>query len=66
VTRDIPPTEIRKGDRYWSQTMGATIEVFRVSRQGLWADIFVQRGQATWTKRQPLIDGRFGFQAEQL
>jgi hypothetical protein len=59
-------TEIRKDDRFWSETMGAQITVTRVSRQGLWADIFVQRGQATWTKRQPLIDGRFGFQAEQL
>jgi hypothetical protein len=59
-------TEIRKGDRYWSHTMGAEITVMRVSRKAEWADIFVKRGQATWTKRQPLIDGRFGFQAEQL
>jgi hypothetical protein len=60
-------TEIRKGDRYWSETMRATIYVTRVSKAGAWADIFVEQpGGACWAKRQPLIDGRFGFQAEQL
>ena len=64
---------IAKGQRYDAPTMGCTLDVRRVARDGTWADIKVTRisatdgtGQpwkiATWTKRQLLrTDVEFPF-----
>jgi hypothetical protein len=61
-------TDLRKGDQFYSHTMQAAFRVTRVSRAAKWADIVVRQDRTgvTWSKRQPLVDGRFAFQAEQL
>ena len=55
---------MKKGERYWEPD-GTLIEVRRVcAKQPLWADIRVtQTNGATWTKRQPLVNGAFTFDA---
>jgi hypothetical protein len=52
---------MKKGDVFETPD-GATIEVFRAAKDGSWADIFVMQPHgAWWTKRQPLVDGKFKF-----
>ena len=54
---------MKKGDVYMTLD-GDTIEVRRVHSLNEWADIKVtQPHGANWTKRQPLVDGDFKFDA---
>ena len=52
---------MKRGDVF-TTTYGDRIEVLRVHSASLWADIRVtQPHGASWTKRQPLVDGKFRF-----
>ena len=54
---------MKKGDVF-KTPYGDTIEVFRTAKDDSWADIMVtQPHGAWWTKRQPLVDGKFKFAA---
>ena len=55
---------MKKGDVF-VEPDGTRIEVRRVQAESEWADIkVIQPHGAFWTKRQPLVDGRFVFAAE--
>jgi hypothetical protein len=57
---------VKKGQRYWSPRFGHQIEVTRVSREQLWADIIVTTAHHRWRKRQALVEGRFAFDVEEI
>jgi hypothetical protein len=44
---------------------GHLIRVTRVAKDKTWADIVVFDDGASWSKRQPLIDGHFAFAVEE-
>lgn len=57
---------MQKGDQFYGR-QGLLIVVNRVSKAQEWADITVYaRGGTYWTKRQPLVNGGFAFQAEKV
>lgn len=52
----------KAGDVYITAAESARVQVRRVARDGTWADIRVTtREGASWTKRQPLNDGRMPY-----
>jgi len=65
---------ISKGQIYFAPAFNQTIVVRRVASDGSWADIAVhQRGAdgtlasgPTWHKRQPLTNGAFAFDVEEV
>jgi len=55
------------GDVFITDAEAARVQVRRVARDGSWADIRVTTRQgATWTKRQPLTDGRMPYLVRDL
>jgi hypothetical protein len=57
---------LKRGDEFYTET--GIVTVRRVAKDNSWADILVEQGStgATWTKRQPLVDGNFAFAAWRL
>lgn len=59
---------MKKGDRFTSAA--GEITVLRVGRSRDWADIRVEQesliSPVVWTKRQPLVNGQFTFQARKV
>jgi hypothetical protein len=57
---------IRAGAEFYAPTMRTFITVTRVARDKTWADLHVMQPATgyDWKKRQPLIDGAFGFPVE--
>lgn len=54
---------------FYAPKFGHTILVLRVARDGSWADVEVHEmapSVASWHKRQPLRDGKFAFEVEEV
>lgn len=60
-------TRMKKGDLFTTPMVpNGGIAVRRVARDGSWADIAVIGKYGMFTKRQPLNDGAFPFEVEQV
>lgn len=63
------PGPVQCGDVYITEPVevGARVQIRRVARDNSWADIRVTdlRG-ASWTKRQPLRDGRLPYSVRNI
>jgi hypothetical protein len=58
---------MKKGDLFTAPMVpNGGISVIRVARDNTWADIAVVGKYGMWTKRQPLENGAFPFEAEQV
>lgn len=58
---------MKKGQRFFAPRFGHEIEVTRVSKNDLWADIVVHTVTHTWRKRQRLDDDlTFPFETREI
>jgi hypothetical protein len=65
--KEVPPEPIAAGKRYRPVArLGYLTRVTRVARDQTWADIVIYTDGGSWSRRQPLVDGRFPYEVEEI